>query len=64
MLLSEPPHALQPKYRQDWALENLLVLVAIPLLIAAYSQKDMALAMGGAVSAVVWLRIWRPQPRD
>jgi putative membrane protein len=30
--------ALQPKYRQDWALENLLVLVAMPLLIASYRR--------------------------
>jgi len=28
------------------------------------AQKDMALAMSGAVIAVVWLRIWRPLPRD
>jgi putative membrane protein len=28
------------------------------------SQKDMALALGGAVLAVAWLRIWRPLPRD
>ena len=28
------------------------------------SQKDMALAAGGAVIAVIWLRIWRPLPRD
>jgi putative membrane protein len=28
------------------------------------SQKDMALAMAGAVVAVTWLRMWRPPPRD
>ena len=28
------------------------------------SQKDMALAMGGAAIAVAWLRMWRPLPRD
>jgi putative membrane protein len=30
--------AVQPKYREDWVLENLLVLVAIPLLIANYRR--------------------------
>ena len=30
--------ALQPKYREDWALENLLVLVALPLLIAGHRR--------------------------
>jgi putative membrane protein len=28
------------------------------------AQKDMALAISGAMIAVVWLRIWRPLPRD
>jgi len=30
--------AVQPKYRQDWLLENLLVLVAVPLLIANFHR--------------------------
>jgi putative membrane protein len=30
--------AVQPKYRQDWALENLLVLVGVPALIANYHR--------------------------
>jgi len=30
--------AVHPKYRQDWALENLLVLVAVPLLIAGFHR--------------------------
>jgi putative membrane protein len=30
--------ALHPKYRQDWALENLLVVVALPLLIVSYRR--------------------------
>lgn len=28
------------------------------------SQKDMALALTGATVAVIWLRMWRPLPRD
>jgi putative membrane protein len=43
--------AIDPLYRQDWLLENLLVFIAIPLLIGTYRS----LRLSNAVYSLLWL---------
>ena len=49
---------INPLYRQDWLLENALVLLALPILVAGYLLPLAAVAAPSIIVLMVARNIW------
>lgn len=55
--------ALNPWYREDWLLENVLVIVAVPVLVIGYRRFPLSRVSYSYIFIFLCLHEWLPEKR-